>query len=105
MAHQRKSIPVDTETQELLRALRENDSREHAALTSLARGAEAEANGRWSEAAVLAALIDLGKQALQEKVLELEYRAMAAEQGEADEERTARDALRRRRRLSPRAGE
>lgn len=102
MTHTRKSIPVDTEIQELLRTLRQDDSREHAAFAALVREGD-ESSGRWSEAAVLAALVDLGKQALQEKVLEAEYRAMAAEQD--DEDRAVGTALRRRRRLSPRAGE
>ena len=105
MTHTRKSIPVDEETQQLLEALRSGETREHAALTSLIQGADATAQGRWSEAAVLAALVDLGKQALQEKVLEAEYRAMAAEQEENEEDRAVRAAQRRRRRLSPRAAE
>lgn len=105
MTHTRKSIPVDAETQQLLQTLRQDDSREHAAFAALACEGEENSRGHWSEAAVLAALVELGKQVLQEKVLEEEYRALAAEQDENEQERTARTALRRRRRLSPRAGE
>ena len=99
----RKSVPVDPDTQQIIRAARTPDSREHAALMSMLEDSVDEGRSNLSEAATLSVLLELGKQALREKVLETEYRAIAAEQNEED--RAVRAALRRRRRLSPRAAE
>lgn len=99
----RKSVPVDPETQRIIRALRTPDSREYAALMSMLEGSPDEEPTKLSEAASLAALLELGKRTLKEQVLEAEYQVMAAEQNEED--RAVRAAMRRRRRLSPRAAE
>jgi hypothetical protein len=100
----RPSVPIDPDTDRVVQTARTSGTREHAALAALAArgrihlpaGAE-----QLSEAATLAALVEMGRQALQEQVLEAEYQAIAAEQ--SDEDRAVRNAMRRRRRLSPRA--
>lgn len=68
-------------------------------LVDMLEGFQDEEPTKSSEAASLAALLELGKRALKERVLETEYQAMAAEQDEED--RAVRAAMRRRRRLSP----
>lgn len=99
----RPSVPIDPDTERTVQAARTAGTPEHDALAVLAAR-----NGiplpigaaQLSEATTLAALIEMGRKALQEQVLEAEYQAIAAEQ--TDEDRAVRAALRRRRRTSPR---
>lgn len=101
----RPSVPIDPDTARTVQAARTAGTPEHDALAVLAaRGGIRlpSGAGQLSEAAALAALIEVGRQALQEQVLEAEYQAIAAEQD--DEDRAVRAALRRRRRSSPEGG-
>ncbi|WP_306369943.1 hypothetical protein [Nocardiopsis sp. CC223A] len=101
----RPSVPIDPDTDRVVRAARTPGTQEHTALTMLASQGRIHLPGgeQPSEAATLAALIEMGRQELQEQILEAEYQAIAAEQN--DEDRAVRAAMRRRRRLSPRAAE
>ncbi|GAA1456489.1 hypothetical protein NE857_33275 [Nocardiopsis exhalans] len=102
----RPSVPIDSDTDRVVRAARTLGTREHAALAKLAEQGLVHlptSGDQLSEAATLAALVEMGRKELQEQVLEAEYQAIAAEQ--SDEDRAVRAAMRRRRRLSPRTAE
>lgn len=87
----RKSIPLTVEDQATLDRLRNQDTPEYTALTTLA-GPDATR----SEAATLHALILLGQQVIQEHALTLGYTHLAASQD--DEDHAYHAAMRRRRR-------
>lgn len=100
----RHSVPLATDTEQVLQALRTPGSRERRALARMAdrRNIVLPQSKTPSEAQTLSALVELGKQALREEMLEADYRAIAAEWD--DEDRAVHAALRRRRRSLPRDG-
>ncbi|GAB3478393.1 hypothetical protein GCM10027440_14390 [Nocardiopsis coralliicola] len=96
----RAAVPITEDLREFVRAARRTGSPERAALV---RAEAAPPGGELSEAATLSSLVELGRRAVAEELLDAEYAAIAGEQDEED--RAVHAALRARRRMSPEAAE
>lgn len=82
----RKSIPIDAHVEDMLRRIRRHDTPENEALCQVTG---IRVDDDTSEAEALRALLNAGRLAVQEKVMENGYAALAAAQDEEDREHEA----------------